>query len=129
MPEIMPDLSEVESSNLDPRVYPAKIATATPGVAKSGGAKIDVEFDIDVGDGKTRKRKTSVPTAGKGAFRFTQLLRATGFGDIATRLEKGERVPFNTDNLIDQNLQVEIGPGQEKDGGGFWDEVKQFIKA
>lgn len=128
MPEIMPDLSQVESGNIEPGVYPARIATATSGTSQAGNAKVTVEFECDLGNGVKKTRKSDIPITGKGAFKWAQLLRATGFADLAAKYEAGEKVPFNTDNLIDQNLNVEISPGQAKDEGGFWDEVKKYIK-
>lgn len=126
MPEILPDLSEVQSNVIEKGSYEATIKTVTPGTSKTGNAKVDVEFEIMVG-GNAVPRTASVPTGGKGAFRFAQLLRATNFGPVADKLSKGERTPFNTDDLEGQRLTVVIDHEMWNDEPR--DKIEKFVKA
>lgn len=110
MPEILPDLSDVQSSVIPAgTMFEAEIKSATPGVAKSSGnPKITVEFAVNV-EGKEFKRTADVPTTGKGAFRFAQLIRAAGFVEYANKLKEaaktgGAAPAFNTDDLEGQRI-------------------------
>ena len=126
MPELFPDLSDVVSNVIDKGAYEAEIKTVTPGTAKSSGnPKIDVEFAINV-NGTEYTRTASIPITGKGAFRFGQLLRATGFGQIADKLAKGERTPVNTEDLEGQRLTVVIDHETWNDEPR--DKIEKFVK-
>lgn len=126
MPEILPDLSEVQSNLIEVGSYEATIKTVTPGVAKSSGKpKIDVEFGVMV-NGHEVPRTASIPISGSGAFRFAQLLRATNFGPVADKLAKGERAPFQTDDLEGQQLVVVIKHGMWNDEPR--DEIEKFVR-
>ena len=107
MPIIEPDLSQIQSNVIDPGSYPAKITSAEPGISSSNNPKVVVKFDVDVG-GKTYHRQSHIVTSGAGAFNFESLLRAVHMGDIADRLRAGEKVPFDTDSLIGQQLIVVV---------------------
>lgn len=127
MPEILPDLSEVESMLFDPGVaFPCEIRAATPTIAKTGTQMLVLDLVVNV-NGTERKHTTNVMTSGKGAFRFGALLRAARFSDVADRLSKGEKVPFNTDDLENQHLQVVFKTGEYN--GEPKNEVDKFLKA
>lgn len=126
MPELFPDLGDVQSNVIDKGAYEAEIKTVTPGIAKSSGApKIDVEFAVMV-NGNEVPRTASIPITGKGAFRFAQLLRATGFGEYADKLAKGEKEPFDSEDLEGQHLTVVIDHETWNDEPR--DKIEKFVK-
>lgn len=127
MPIIQPDMSQTaDQTPIDPGTYPAKVITALPGTSKAGNAKVTCEVDVMV-EGKERKRKIDVPTAGKGAFMWEQFLRACGFKEIANRLRNKENVPFNTDDLVGQSIQVVIENEMYNDN--LQDKITRYIAA
>jgi len=127
MPEIVPNLSEVSSNIIDVGTYPAKVNTVTQGTAKSSGnAKLDVECTITVGE-KEFKRTVSIPIAGAGAFRYLQFLKATGFGEAADKLKRGERAPVQTEDLEGQAVSVVIEHEMWNDEPR--DKITKFLKA
>lgn len=107
MPLINPDTSAVtEQGAIDPGTYKAKITAVELKTAKSSGnPMLEVSFDVQVGEA-TRPRRAYLPITGQGAFGFDQLLRATGFVEYADKLKAGEKAPFDTDQLIGQELNV-----------------------
>lgn len=127
MPEIMPDLSEVQSNTIPVGTYEARIKSATPDVAKSSGNPVlKTEFEVYVG-GNAVPRTMSIPTSGKGAFRFLQLLRATGFTEIANQMSKGDKVAFNSDDLEGQTLTVTVE--HEEYQGEMQDRIQKFVRS
>lgn len=125
MPLIKPDLSET-SGVKEPGTYQAKIVSADPGVSGAGNPKIILKMAMQY-EGKEVNYTAHVPTAGKGAFVFENLLRATHFDDVANALRRREDVAFDTDNLIGQELLVVI-ENTEQDGQTR-DQVKTYLKA
>ena len=110
MPVIQPDTSAASSFEaISPGTYPAKITAVDVGVSKAGGNKIVAKFDVTV-DGKTRTRQAHLLISGPGSFSFDQLLRATGFGEVADKYKDPavDNPPFDTDDLIGQELQLVI---------------------
>lgn|SRR5512138_1500396 len=107
MPIIEPDLSQIQSNVIEPGTYRAKITSADPGISSSNNPKIVAKLDVDV-NGKTYHRQSHLVTSGAGAFNFESLLRAVHMGDIADRLRAGEKVPFDTDSLIGQEVAVVV---------------------
>lgn len=125
MPIVNPDTSQAqELGAIEPNTYKSKITGAEPGTSASGNAKVVVTFDIDV-NGKNRQRQAHLPLTGAGSFGFDQLLRSTGFGEIADQIKANPgQVPFDTDRLIGQECNVVIVPdtyqGQLRDKiGGY----------
>lgn len=128
MPMINPDTTQAEELGaIEPGTYKAKISAVDAQVAKSSGNPMIVPtFDIDV-NGKNRTRKAYLPITGAGAYGFDQLLRSTGFGDYADQLKAGDKTPWDTDNLIGQELNVvivsDVYNGQQRD------KVSSYLKA
>lgn len=110
MPIITPDLSEaLDNSPIEPGTYPAKIAAVDVETSKKGNPMVVATFKVTV-DGKEKTRKSYLVITGAGAAGFGQLLRATGFSDIADMYADPDvpNPPFDTDNLIGQEVQVVI---------------------
>lgn len=128
MPIVNPDTSAVsELSAIPAGTYQAKITACTAETAKSSGNPMIVPvFDVEV-DGKTRSRKSYLVITGEGAYGFDKLLRATGFEDIADRMKAGEKVPFDTDDLVGQELNVVIEADTYQ--GTLRDKVRDYLKA
>lgn len=128
MPIVNPDTTQAqELSAIEPGTYKAKITAVEAQTAqKSGNPMIVVTFEVDVA-GKTRTRKAYLVIVGEGAFGFDQLLRATKFNDLADRLKAGEKVPFNTDDLVGQELNVVV----ESDtyNGQLRDKIRSYLAA
>src|SRR5687768_6997978 len=130
MPLINPDTSAAsEQSAIPPNTYKAKIVDVAFEHAKSSGNPMIVpKFEVDV-EGKKRPRKAYLVITGEGAYGFDQLLRATGFDEVADKYKakEGDKPEFNTDDLIGQELNVVI----EADtyNGQLRDKIKSFLKA
>lgn len=110
---IKPDLSEVQNLGpIEPGTYAAKIVAVEAKVSSKGNPMIVPKFEIQVpGDEKPRTRNSFLVISGEGAYGFGQLLRSTGFGDIAEQLADPNYQPkpeFDTDSLIGQSCQVVI---------------------
>lgn len=125
MPIIEPDLSEV-SGPLEPGTYQAKIVSCDAQTSKSGNPMLKVGFEIDVED-KTVKRTSYPVTSGPGAFNFEQLLRACNFDEVANQLKDGQKIRFDTDDLIGQELNVVIEAAIYNDAPT--DQIKSYIRA
>jgi hypothetical protein len=78
-------------------------------------------------NGKNVKRTVRQVITGAGAFGFEQLLRATGFDDVANSLKSGNPQPFDTDKLVGQKLNVTV----ETDtyNGQLTDKITGYLKA
>lgn len=129
MPVIQPDTSAAQDMGaIEPGTYAAKIVACDYKMSKSGNPMIVPKFDVTV-DGKTRSRSSYLVVTGEGAFGFDQLLRATGFGAMADQYRDPSQPnpPFDTDNLIGQELNVvistEIYNGEKRDA------IKGYLKA
>jgi hypothetical protein len=126
MPIINPDLSEVNKP-LEPNTYPAEIsAPIDMQVSKAGNPMIVIPFVLN-NNGKNVKRTVRQVITGAGAFGFEQLLRATGFDDVANSLKSGNPQPFDTDKLVGQKLNVTV----ETDtyNGQLTDKITGYLKA
>lgn len=129
MPLITPDTSQAQDmSPIEPGTYPAKIVGVDVKTSKQGNPMIVPKFKINVG-GKERTRQAYLVVTGEGAYGFDQLLRATGFGAVADQYKDPSQPnpPFNTDDLIGQELNVvmeeNIYNGEKRDA------VKSYLKA
>lgn len=108
MPIITPDLSQ--SGPIKPGTYRAKIIACEAKTSKNGNPMIVPDFEIDTGDETPRSRKAYIVTSGAGARPFGQLLRATGFSDLAD-IYMGDSLskpPFDTDDLVGQELMLQV---------------------
>lgn len=130
MPIINPDTSEaVDMSAIEPGTYPAKIVEVASQVSKQGNPMIVPKFQVTV-DGKRRIRKSYLVITGEGAYGFDQLLRATGFSDIADQYKNpsvNPKPPFDTDSLIGQELMVKID--SEMYENELRDQIKGYLPA
>jgi hypothetical protein len=121
MPTIQPDTSEAqEMAPIQPGTYAARIAEVDVKTSKQGNPMIVPKFKVNV-DGKERTRQAYLVITGEGAYGFDQLLRATGFANLADQY-RDPRQPnpeFDTDQLIGQELMVVVEPdvyqGQKRD--------------
>lgn len=125
MPILTPDTSNI-LGNIPAGTYPADITSCEAAQSKKGNNMIVPTFSITV-DGKQYTRKAWVVVEGPGAFNFDQLLRAVGQVELADRYRAGEKVPFDTDTLVGQHLNVvvdtEIRDNQERDV------IKSYLRA
>lgn len=130
MPIINPDTSEqISLEALEPGTYPAEIVAVEYGHAKSSGnPMLTVSFKVTA-DGKTVTRKSFLVITGAGAFNFDQLLRATGFDELADAYKdkEAEKPQFDTDDLIGQQLNVVID--HELYNGETRDRIKSYLRA
>ena len=128
MPVVNPDTSEA-SGAIEPGTYKARITDVEFKNSKSSGNPMIVpKFEVDV-NGKARPRQAYLVITGEGAYGFDQLLRATGFDELADKFKskEGEKPEFNTDQLIGQELNVVV----EADtyNGQLRDKIKSFLRA
>ena len=109
MPMIEPDLSEVDKP-LSPNTYKSKIVSVDYKTSKAGNPMIVVKFEIGPQHDlkKTRTRQAYLVITGDGAFNFEQLLRACHFDDVANNLKAGIKQPFDTDELLEQELNLVV---------------------
>jgi hypothetical protein len=125
MPEIYPDLKDVQSNVIPPGVYEVTIESVTPGTSGTGNPKVDVVFTFKLDGREVNSRPVAIPTTGKGAFRFQQLLRACGFRQVADALKAGP-APFNTDDLEGQRLRVQVDPDEYQGEPSYT--IEKFIQ-
>ncbi len=121
-PIIQPDTSQAQDMGpMEPGTYQASVAEVGFQNSKSSGnpmivPKIKVQYE-----GKERTRLTYLVIVGEGAFGFDQFLRACGFDAIADQYRdpSQENPPFDTDQLVGQQLQViidsDLYQGQKRD--------------
>lgn len=131
MPIVNPDTSAVkEQGPIDPGTYPAKITAVEFQTSKnSGNPMIVPSFDVTVGE-TVRPRKAWLVITGEGAYGFDQLLRSTGFDELADQYKDPSVQPkpgFDTDDLVGQELMVVV----ESDtyNGQLRDKIRTFLKA
>jgi hypothetical protein len=131
MPVVNPDTSAAqEMTAIEPGTYKARITEVEFKTSKSAGNPMIVpKFMVQVGDGKERPRSAYLVITGEGAYGFDQLLRATGFDDLADKYKakEGEKPNFNTDDLIGQELNVVIEADTYE--GKLRDKIKSFLRA
>jgi len=129
MPIIYPNTSDmVDFSPIEPGPYRAKIAEVEVTTSKkSGHGMLVVKCLVDVG-GREYTRSAYVMTEGKGAGNFDQLLRACNFGSQADAIKAGGEVPFDTDDLIGQDVVVLIKHELDQNGQTR-DRIDSFIAA
>jgi hypothetical protein len=119
-----------DMSPTEPGTYPAKITECPFQTSKAGNPMIVPVFEIKVGD-STKTRRTFLVTEGKGTAGFDALLRACHFDKLADQYRNGEQVPFDTDQLIGQELNVVIDQEMYAPEGGTpepRDRIKTFMK-
>lgn len=128
MPIINPDLTEaLEMGPLDPGTYPAEIEAVEAQTSKKGNPMIVVDFKVKAGDREV-PRKGYLVITGAGAYGFEQLLRATGFDEIADAFKQpGQKPAFNTDDLVGQKLNVVIEPNEYN--GQIRDQIAGYLRA
>jgi len=130
MPVVNPDTSAAqEMSAIEPGTYKARITEVEFKNSKSSGNPMIVpKFAVNV-DGKERPRSAYLVITGEGAYGFDQLLRATGFDELADKFKakEGDKPEFDTDDLIGQELNVVV----EADtyNGQLRDKIKSFLRA
>ncbi len=126
MPIIQPDTSNVtEYTPMEPGTYAAKIIDCPYKMSKKENPMIVPEFEIEYKD-KLRKKKAYLVSEGEGAGGFDQLLRATGFEEVAEASKRGERPEFDTDNLIGQEVLVVIEADMFNDKPS--DTIKSYLR-
>lgn len=127
MPIITPDTSEMqEFKPIDPGTYPARIVQVDSGTSGTGNPKIVVTMQVEV-DGKEIKRQAHLVTKGPGSFNFDQILRATGQGEYADELKKNPGLPFDTDVMVGQTIQVVID--HQLYQGETRDQIKSYLRS
>lgn len=125
MPIIQPDLSEIDAP-LESGTYAAKIIECDAQTSKKDNPMIVPKFELVV-DGKRRVRQAYLVITGQGAYGFQGLLRACGFHEYADRLKAGSKEPFDTDQLIGQELNVVVE--ETLYNGEKRDQIKSYLKA
>jgi hypothetical protein len=81
-------------------------------------------------DGKDRTIVDWVITSGPGAFRFDQLLRAVNMNELADKYRAGEQVPFDTEALVGQSLQIVVDKElDQKNPDLERNRVKSYLRA
>lgn len=126
MPIIKPDLKDINKP-IEPGTYASKIeAPITAKESKAGNSMLVIPVKVTVGE-KEYKRTLNQVITGPGAFGFAQLLRATGFGDYADRLQAGSEEPWDADQLIGQRFMAVI----ESDtyNGQLTDKITGYLPA
>ena len=129
MPIIQPDTSLAQDMGaIEPGTYPGKILEVEYKTSSKGSPMIVPKVEVNVG-GKMRTRTAYVVVTGAGAYGFDQLLRACGFEDIADQYRDPSQAnpPFDTDQLIGQEVQVRID--NELYNGNMRDSIKSWAKA
>ena len=131
MPIVNPDTSAVKDQGpIEPGTYKAKIVGVDFQTSqKSGNPMIVPNLEVQTGD-SVRPRKTYLVITGEGAYGFDNLLRATGFDELADKFRDPSVQPkpeFDTDQLIGQEVNVVI----ESDtyNGQLRDKIRSFLKA
>lgn len=131
-PIVNPDTSEATELGAIPAgTYPAIIVSCEFTTSKAAGNPMIVPTFEVLAEGKKRKRSDYCVISGEGSGKFDQLLRCTGFEDIANKLRdktipKSEKPQFDTDNLINQELMVVIEPDTYK--GELKDKIRSYLK-
>lgn len=126
MPIIEPDLSEVQSNVIEPGTYPAKVEAVDAGTSGAGNPKIVAHLEIEAGS-RTFKRQAHMVISGKGAFNYESFMRACHFGDYIDQVKAGNKVGFDTDQLVGQKLNVVIEADMYN--GQPSDKIKSFLPA
>lgn len=130
-PLIQPDLSDADAFGpIEPGTYPAKIESVEAKQSNKGNPMIVPKFVINV-EGKDRKRNAYLVIQGEGAYGFSQLLRACHFDQLADiygnrSVPLNEKPPFNTDDLVGQELQVVIDT--QIYNGEKRDQIKNYLR-
>lgn len=123
MPMLEPDLSEIDVP-IAAGTYKGKIIEVEVKTSQKGNPMIVPKFEVDV-EGKRRVRQAYLVITGQGAYGFAGLLKSTGFADVAAKMKAGEKVPFDTDSLINQECNLVIEP--EEYNGEMRDKIASFL--
>lgn len=130
MPIITPDTTEqLDFSPLEPGTYPATVTKVEADTSKKGNPMLVVYFSVEKAPGVTVQRKSWLVTSGEGTSGFDQLLRATGFADLADvyKDKSASKPAFDTDDLINQQVLVIVE--QSEYNGQLRDQIKTYLKA
>jgi hypothetical protein len=95
----------------DPGTYPAVIKSCDAKASSKGNQMITPKFEIRAqADGKaaTKTRTAYLVIEGKGTAGFDSLLRACHMDELADKYRNGDRVPFDTDRLVGQEVLVVV---------------------
>ena len=128
MPLLNPDLSDVGA--LPPDVYDATISIMPErDTSKKGNEMVVVDVDIEYTPGKVHTVTDYLVTTGKGARKFGQILRATGFKAEADSFANPQvpNLPFNSDDLLGQHFRVSTE--QEEYNGEPKTKIKAYLAA
>lgn len=126
---IQPDTSEAqEMTPIEPGTYPGVITEVEFKQSAAGNPMVVCKWEIDV-EGKTRTRKSYLVVTGEGAFNFDQLLRSTGFTEVADIYKdpESDNPEFDTDSLVGQSCNVVIESQMYKDE--LRDSIKSYLPA
>jgi len=130
MPIIQPDLTEVKDMGpIEPGVYRAKILSVDSQTSQKGNPMIVPQMEIQVPGQEPKTRKAYLVITGAGAYGFSQLLRACGFDQLADQYEDkslATKPPFDTDDLVGQELQVQIEGNLYN--GQMRDQIAGYVK-
>lgn len=130
MPIITPDTTEqLDFSPLEPGTYPATVTKVEADTSKKGNPMLVVYFSVEKAPGVTVPRKSWLVTSGEGTSGFDQLLRATGFADLADvyKDKSASKPAFDTDDLINQQVLVVVE--QSEYNKQLRDQIKTYLKA
>jgi hypothetical protein len=125
MPIIQPDLSDVTSNDPPVGTWPGLIVAVEDKPSKKGNPMLTVTVAMEIDGQKYELRGYHVYT-GKAAYGYENLLRACRYDDVADALKRGERLPFNTDDLLQQPVQVVVEV-QPDDNGNPRKQIKQYL--
>lgn len=127
MPILEANFDEIKP--LEAGTFMGDILGLMDAMTQKGQRKVFLSSTLMV-NGEPKNKTYSIMLEGKGAFMWERLLRATGFSDVANRLSNGERVPFDSDQLIGQSVQfvIEQRPSYN-DPNKIEDTVVNFLPA
>jgi len=111
MPLITPDLSEVDSNEIAPGTYAARIKDGTLKTSQAG--KEYIEWTLELFGNPTVNNRLvwhRTPFTGKGAFRFQQMYKAA----IGQDMDGNQAV--DTDSMIGKEITVGLVNSPDQNG-------------
>ena len=141
-PVINPNTKDMEDMGPTiPGTYLGVIKACEAQTSKKGNSMIVPKIEIQAKDEKgrpaTKTRTAYLVTEGRGTASFDALLRACHMDSLADKYRNGERVPFDTDSLVGQELQVVVenetyqpidDAGNKQGDLQVRDRIKTFLK-